>query len=83
MNSVKYYAKTGKSDLCRVRYISNKCVPISCKVSGKFYQTEKEGSYTHSCKCIWTEVPRKNTVWKLQKFSLTLFSQKFRENNGC
>ena len=25
---------------------------------------------------------RAYTVWKLQKFSLTLFSQKFRESNG-
>ena len=31
---------------------------------------------------IGSEKEGENQVWKLQKFSLTLFSQKFRESDG-
>ena len=54
----------------------------NCFIEFKDVATEEDIEFCHTPMVIKNHKLLSHTVWKLKKFSLTLFSQKFRETNG-
>ena len=70
INLTRIHAKTRNSPLT-IFFSPNQLYFVKPLLSRNFCQ-----------KCVRENSSTVHTVWKLQKFSLTLFSQKFRESNG-